>query len=308
MRATRLVSLLLLLQTRGLLTAAELAERLEVSVRTVHRDVESLAAAGVPVEAVRGPAGGYRLAGGYRTRLTGLTADEAEALFAAGMPGPAAELGLGGELATARLKVLAALPAELQERATAASRLFHLDTRGWFRAGDRVPHLPAIAEAVWHRRRVRLRYREGPRTVQRTIDPLGLVLKGGAWYLVARRSVGMRVYRVSRVAGVRALEQRCEPPAGFELVEFWDEWSRAFEQGRPRVEVIVRISADVRRHLGDDQRVEADGRVVVGFESLDVAYRELLRFGADAEVLEPRELRERIAQTAAATAALYHAA
>ena len=196
MRATRLVSLLLLLQTRGLLTAGELAELLEVSVRTVHRDVESLAAAGVPVEAVRGPAGGYRLAGGYRTRLTGLTADEAEALFAAGMPGPAAELGLGGELAAARLKVLAALPAELQERATQASRLFHLDTRGWFRAGDRVPHLPAIAEAVWHRRRVRLRYREGPRTVQRTIDPLGLVLKGGAWYLVARRSVGMRVYRV----------------------------------------------------------------------------------------------------------------
>src|SRR5213076_1520614 len=113
MRATRLVSLLLLLQTRGLLTATELAERLGVSVRTVHRDVESLAAAGVPVEAVRGPAGGYRLAGGYRTRLTGLTADEAEALFVA--PMPAAELGLGGVLANARLKVPAALPAELQE-------------------------------------------------------------------------------------------------------------------------------------------------------------------------------------------------
>src|SRR5882757_5377026 len=145
MRATRLVSLLLLLQTRGLLTAADVAEQLEVSVRTVHRDVESLAAAGVPVEAVRGPAGGYRLPGGYRTRLTGLTADEAEALFAAGMPGPAAELGLGGELAAARLKLLAALPHELQERATRASRLFHLDTRGWFRAEDTVPHLPALA-------------------------------------------------------------------------------------------------------------------------------------------------------------------
>src|SRR3954464_2386555 len=122
MRATRLVSLLLLLQTRGLLTATELAERLEVSVRTVHRDVESLAAAGVPVEAVRGPAGGYRLAGGYRTRLTGLTAEEPGAVFAAGMPGPAADLGRGGDLAAARLKLLAALPTELQERAARAAR------------------------------------------------------------------------------------------------------------------------------------------------------------------------------------------
>src|SRR3954469_18481657 len=160
-RATRLVSLLLLLQTRGQLTAAELAERLDVSVRTVHRDIEALAVAGVPVEAVRGAAGGYRLAGGYRTRLTGLTADEAEALFAAGIPGPAAELGLGGELAAARLKLLAALPHDLQERASRASALFHLDTRGWFRAEDKVPHLPAIASAVWGGCRVRLRYREG---------------------------------------------------------------------------------------------------------------------------------------------------
>jgi predicted DNA-binding transcriptional regulator YafY len=118
----------------------------------------------------------------------------------------------------------------------------------------------------------------------------------------------MRVYRVSRVAAVRALEQPCEPPPGFELAVFWDEWSRAFEQGRPRVEVTVRVSADVRSRLGDDQRVEADGRVVVGFQSLGDAYRELLRFGADAEVLEPLELRERIAETAAATAALYRAA
>src|SRR5438552_14539576 len=146
MRATRLVSLLLLLQTRGQLTAADIAERLEVSVRTIHRDVESLVAAGVPVEAVRGPAGGYRLAGGYRTKLTGLTAAEAEALFVA--PAPAAELGLGGVLANARLKVLAALPSELQERASRAERYFHLDSLGWFRAEDKVPHLPAIAAST----------------------------------------------------------------------------------------------------------------------------------------------------------------
>src|SRR5207247_4231265 len=142
MRATRLVSLLLLLQMRGQLTAQELAGHFDVSVRTIHRDVESLAAAGVPVEAVRGPAGGYRLAGGYRTKLTGLTAAEAEALFVA--PAPAAELGLGGVLANARLEVLAALPAELQERATRAARYFHLDARGWFRAEETGPHLPTI--------------------------------------------------------------------------------------------------------------------------------------------------------------------
>jgi predicted DNA-binding transcriptional regulator YafY len=290
MRATRLVSLLLLLQTRGQLTAAELAERLEVSVRTVHRDAASLAAAGVPLETVRGPAGGYRLAGGYRTRLTGLTGDEAEALFAAGIPGPAAELGLGGELAGARLKVLAALPAELQERATRAQRLFHLDTRRWFKADDRVPHLPALASAVWRGCRVRMRYREGAGVVTRTVDPLGLVLKGGAWYLVARRSVGMRVYRVSRVASARALDEEFEWPPDFELTAFWDEWSRAFEEGRPRVEVRVR---------------DAKGERPLVFESLREAQHELLRFGASLEVLDPPELRERIAATAREVAALY---
>jgi predicted DNA-binding transcriptional regulator YafY len=289
-RASRLVSLLLLLQTRGRLTAAEIGERMEVSERTVHRDVASLVAAGVPVEAVRGPAGGYRLAGGYRTRLTGLTGDEAEALFAAGMPGPAAELGLGHELAAARLKLLAALPAELQERASRASRLFHLDTRGWFRAEDRVPHLPELSAAVWRGRRVRMRYREGATVVRRTIDPLGLVLKGGAWYLVARRSAGMRVYRVSRIASARALEETFERPEGFELAAFWSEWSRAFEESLPRVEVKVR---------------SGDGERTLVFESLVEAHRSMLRAGTRFEVLEPAELRARVADTARELAAMY---
>ena len=301
-RATRLVSLLLLLQMRGQLTATELAGHFDVSVRTIHRDVEALAAAGVPVEAVRGPAGGYRLAGGYRTRLTGLTADEAEALFVA--PGPAAELGLGGVLANARLKVLAALPCELQERAARAERLFHLDTRGWFRAEDTVPHLPALASAVWRQRRLSARYREGSRVVRRTVDPLGLVLKGGAWYLVARRRAGMRVYRVSRFVSVREREERFERPPGFDLAAYWDEWSRRFEETRPRVEVTLRASDLALRFLPRDLRAE-DGVYVVGFESLDYALRELLSFGADVEVLEPPELRERVAAAAAEAAALY---
>jgi predicted DNA-binding transcriptional regulator YafY len=308
MRATRLVSLLLLLQTRGQLTAADIADRLEVSVRTVHRDVQSLAAAGVPVEAVRGVAGGYRLAGGYRTRLTGLTADEAEALFAAGMPGPAAELGLGGELAAARLKLLAALPQDLQERASRASALFHLDTRGWFRAEDKVPHLSALSSAVWRGCRARIRYREGGRVVQRTVDPLGLVLKGGVWYLVARRSAGMRVYRVSRVAAVRPLDTSFDRPDEFELRGFWEEWSRNFERQLARVEVVVRVDEDVRRFLPGEARVEAGGRAVLAFSHLGDAYRELLRFGAQLEVLEPRELRDRLAATGREIAALYAAA
>jgi predicted DNA-binding transcriptional regulator YafY len=302
MRATRLVSLLLLLQLRGQLTATELAEHFGVSVRTIHRDVEALGAAGVPVEAVRGPAGGYRLSGGYRTKLTGLTADEAEALFVA--PAPAAELGLGGVLANARLKVLAALPPELQERAARAERFFHLDTRGWFRGEDTVPHLPTIAAATWQGRRLNARYREGSRVVRRTLDPLGLVLKAGAWYLVARRSAGMRVYRVSRFASVRIREDGFERPDGFDLASYWDESSRAFETNRPRIEVKVRASELVLRHLPRDTRGE-NGVFVVGFESLEEAFRDLLRFGPDVEVLEPAELRERIAASALEVASLY---
>jgi predicted DNA-binding transcriptional regulator YafY len=304
MRATRLVSLLLLLQLRGQLTAAELAGHFEVSIRTIHRDVEALAAAGVPVEAVRGPAGGYRLAGGYRTKLTGLTSEEAEALFVA--PAPAAELGLGGVLTNARLKVLSALPLELQERATRAERYFHLDTRGWFRAEDTVPHLPTIASATWQARRLSARYREGRRVVRRTLDPLGLVLKGGAWYLVARRSVGMRVYRVSRFASARVREDGFERPDGFELASYWEEWSRSFESSLPRVEVRLRASELALRFLPRDLQ-ERDGVFVVGFQSLEDAYRELLKFGPDAVVLEPRELRERLAATAREVADLYAA-
>jgi predicted DNA-binding transcriptional regulator YafY len=302
MRATRLVSLLLLLQLRGQLTAAELADHFGVSIRTIHRDVEALSDAGVPVEAVRGPAGGYRLAGGYRTKLTGLTVDEAEALFVA--PKPAAELGLGGVLANARLKVLSALPRELQERAARAERYFHLDTRRWFRAEDTVPHLPTIAAATWQGRRLNARYREGRKVVQRTLEPLGLVLKGGAWYLVAHRSAGMRVYRVSRFASVRIRDDGFERPEGFDLAAYWEEWSRSFEASLQRVEVRLRASEQVRRLLPADLHGR-DGEYVVGFQSLEDAFRELLKFGSDAEVLEPPELRDRIARAASEVAAMY---
>src|SRR5215831_18193775 len=186
MRASRLVNVLLLLQTRSRMTAAELAEELEVSVRTIYRDVEALAEAGVPIYAERGPHGGVRLVDGYRTRLTGLTDSEAEALFLSGLPGPAAELGLGTVVAAARLKVLAALPPELRTRASRISQRFHLDAPGWFQTSESAPHLQTLSEAVWDNRTIEIDYPHEDGPVTRRLDPLGLVLKAGIWYLVAR--------------------------------------------------------------------------------------------------------------------------
>jgi predicted DNA-binding transcriptional regulator YafY len=304
-RATRLVSFLLLLQTQGHLTAAELADRLDISERTVQRDAQALAAAGVPISSVRGPAGGYRLDRGYRTKLTGLDAAEAEALFV----GPAAELGLGRELGAARLKLLASLPAELQERAGRAAQLFHVDTRGWFREEDRVPHLPVIAGALWRGRRVDMRYREGAAVVSRRLDPLGLVLKAGVWYLLAVRRGEERVYRVSRIVSAR---ERAEPSTrvpDFDLAAAWARRSEAFERGRPQIEVTVRVPRSQVRFLRGARVVEDGDRatVVAQFDGLDHAFHNLLAYGALAEVLAPSELRERIAAAAAATAALYAA-
>jgi predicted DNA-binding transcriptional regulator YafY len=304
-RASRLVSFLLVLQTRGQLTAEELADRLDVSERTVQRDAQALAAAGVPIVSVRGPAGGYRLERGYRTKLTGLDATEAEALFV----GPAAELGLGRELAAARLKLLASLPAELQERAGRASRLFHVDTRGWFREEDRVPHLPVIASALWRGRRLDIRYREGARVVSRRLHPLGLILKAGVWYLLAQRRGEERIYRVSRIVSARERAEASTRPPDFDLAAAWISRSEAFERSRTQIDVTVRVPRSQVRYLRS-ARVVDDGErptVIAQFDGLDHAFRNLLAYGAEAEVLAPHELRERISTAAAETAALYAA-
>ena len=199
MRASRLVSMLLLLQTRGRLTAQELADELEVSVRTIYRDLEALGAAGVPVFAESGHHGGCQLIDGYRTRLTGLTTKEAQALFATGVPGAVGDLGLGTVLGAAQLKLLAALPKELTERLALARPRFHVDAPGWFQTSRTDPHLAEIAAAVWEDQRIEIRYRHpgDDAPVPRTLDPFGLVCKGGTWYLVARRDGELRTYRVS---------------------------------------------------------------------------------------------------------------
>ncbi|MGW5669747.1 helix-turn-helix transcriptional regulator [Micromonospora sp. NPDC003776] len=322
MRASRLVSLLLLLQTRGRMTAQELADALEVSVRTVYRDVESLGAAGVPVYADRGPAGGYQLLEGYRTRLTGLTAPEAEALFLAGMPGPAAELGLGPVVAAAELKVLAALPDELADRGGRMRQRFHLDAPGWFRHPEPTPHLAALARAVWEDRLVQMRYRRwrAPREVSRVVAPLGVVLKAGRWYLVARCEEQLRTYRVGAVLDVVLSDERCPRPADFDLAGYWREWTQRYERnvyrGAARVRMTVaalefmpyvfppEMSRAARAAAGEP---DEDGwlETTVPIESVKHAHTELLKLGAEVQVLEPAELRDRLTATAHALARLY---
>jgi predicted DNA-binding transcriptional regulator YafY len=308
MRASRLVNLLLLLQNRGRMAAAELARELEISERTVHRDVDALSVAGIPIYAERGAGGGVRLVEGYRTRLTGMTRDEAGALFLSGLPGPAAELGLGTVITAARLKVLAALPTELRARATRLVERFYLDPAGWFQPGEAVPHLPAVAEAVWESRVLRLRYDRGDEIVERQLEPLGLVLKGGTWYLVGRREGEVRTYRVSRIDAVELLEERFERPSGFDLDAYWLESSAAYERDVPRVEVVVRVDPQFLDQLGDlvgsesmrsaDRLADADPdgwtRLRLRITYPHDAPARLLGLGSHLEVIEPMEVRQRV--------------
>lgn len=314
--------MLLLLQNRGRMTADELAAELEVSVRTIYRDIDALSASGVPVYADRGRSGGYQLVDGYRTRLTGMTEEEAQALSLAGLPVAAAELGLGTVLAAAQLKLYAALPAELRSRAGKVAERFYLDVPGWHRGIESLPRLAEIAEAVWQSKRLRIRYEKwGQRVVDRTLMPLGLILKAGNWYLAGRCDGSDRMYRVSRVLEVEELGQ-FDRPADFDLAAAWQEWSEQFERRMyPRV-ALVRMSpraqalaafycgavgARAVREARATREPDGDGWLLVDLpvENGEPALGELLRFGQHLQVLEPAELRDEVARAIREMGALY---
>jgi predicted DNA-binding transcriptional regulator YafY len=314
-KSSRLLSILLLLQTRGRMTAARLAEELEVSVRTIYRDVEALHTAGVPLYADAGHAGGYRLLDGYRTRLTGLNRGEAEALFLSGLPGPAAELGLSSELMAAQLKLRAALPPELRAQADRLRSRFHLDAPGWYAEHDDVRHLPQVADAVWQSRVLDVRYRrwKEPTDVDRRLEPYGLVLKSGRWYLVA--GPGPRTYRVDQILRLTVGEETFEPPEDFDLSAYWQRYQADFHARLHRAEAIVRVAPGAvprltgaaARALAETGEREPDGwlRAVLPIESVDRAHDRFLALGADIEVLGPPELRTRLTETISALAARY---
>ena len=241
MRADRLLSILLLLQTHQRLTGRDLAKRLEVSERTIHRDMEALGMAGVPVMAERGTGGGWSLLEGYRTNLTGLTSSEMQALLLASPTRLLADLGLRQAAEAALLKLLAALPAVSRSNAEYARQRLHVDGAGWHEAAEAVPYLLPIQEAIWQERTLRLTYQRGDgATVERLVDPLGLVAKGGVWYLVASVEGELRSYRVSRVLGAEATEASFARPPAFDLAAYWQQSTADFKANLPRYPATLR--------------------------------------------------------------------
>ncbi len=306
MLASRLLSTLMLLQVRGRMNAPDLARELEVSVRTVYRDIDQLSAAGIPVVADRGREGGYQLLNGFRTQLTGLTQAEAEALMLAGLPGPAAELGLAERMSTARLKLMAALPSGM--RAERVATRFHLDVTGWFRATEPVALLPRVAGAVWSERFLKIRYRQGGDSNEARIAPLGLVLKAGVWYLVAQKGSSYRTYKASNILAVDSLDETFARPADFDLAAYWTRSSREYELGSYRAYATIRLSprgrtlinllgsyveAAVVKSAGQPDR-QGWLQCTIPVESGDFGIRELLRLGEDLEVLAPAPLRNQV--------------
>jgi predicted DNA-binding transcriptional regulator YafY len=306
MRADRLFSIVLLLQTHRQLTSRDLAGRLEVSARTIHRDMEALSGAGIPVVAERGAGGGWSLLGEYRTNLTGLNEAEIQSLFVIKPSRLLADLNLEKAAEGAFLKLLAALPSVFRRGAEYARQRIYVDVTGWNRAEESVPHLHALQEAIWQERRVRLTYARGEcEAVERLADPLGLVAKGSVWYLVAAVEGEVRSYRVSRVRGVEMLAEPCRRPPDFDLAAFWEQSAAEYRAHLPGYRALVRVRREIVARMpyaGRFARIERTGQpdkdgwveVALRFDAEEIACEYALGFGTQLEVLEPTALRERV--------------
>lgn len=323
MRASRLLSILTTLQARGQVTAPELAETCEVSLRTIYRDIDALSTAGVPVYADRGAQGGYRLLDGYRVRLNGLSQPEAEALFMAGLPAAAAALGLDGARVAAEAKLMAALPDSLRPDARRMQQRFHLDAPGWFGEAEEPTHLRMIANAVLREKLIEIGYQSWKGKKHRRIAPLGLVLKGGSWYLAGLVDNSIRTYRIARVLSCTVLDTGFDRPEAFDLAAYWRTSIERLELDLHPNNATIRLSPlglklfDALSHPYVKARAciadvaEADGwrtAVIPTGKTLWHAASDLLRLGREAEVIEPTELRETMAEMVRAMADRYAAA
>ena len=318
MRADRLISMLMLLQTRGQMTAGELAERLEVSTRTVYRDLDALSVAGVPVYAERGPHGGCALMESYRTNLTGLKEDEVRALFSFTVPGLLGDLGIGKASESALLKLTAALPRPFQDTADFVRRRVHFDPVAWQQGEEPTPHLTAVQEALWQGQRLDMTYRRGDGAWrERVVEPLGLVAKAGVWYLVAGMKMAGRpdreqIYRVSRIEAARVTDEPFVYPADFELAAYWTAQSAQFQESLAQFPVTLRVAHDgvpalvqtfgegIHHSIAQAEINATDGSSLLSlvFSSEEEACRQILRLGTVVEIVEPLFLKAQVVAAA----------
>ena len=318
MRADRLLSILLLLQVKQRITARELAKRLEVSERTIHRDMEALGMAGIPITAERGTNGGWSLLEVYRTNLTGLNEAEVQALFLSNSTRLLSDLGLRKAADAALIKLLAAIPSISRQNAEYVRQRIYIDATSWHATEhDDLSSLPLLQEALWRERKLLLIYqRSDTVAVERLVDPLGLVAKGSTWYLVAAIEQEIRTYRVSRIQSATLQEQACVRPPDFDLATYWAQSSTRFIAAMPRYPVRVRVAPDVLEriyHAGRYARIEhmeapdADGwiELCLCFEMEEAACGYLLSFGTQVEILEPLALRAKVFTLAENVAAFY---
>lgn len=313
MRADRLIAILMHLQAHGRTSGRALAERLEVSERTIHRDMEALAAAGVPVYAERGAAGGWELSEGYRTNLTGLKQKEALSLLLSHSGFIARELGRQRDFDAAILKLLAAMPAAFQNQMRTAHSKIHIDAAGWGSTVKRSDALEPVQEALLADRKLSFTYhgKDGPH--KRRVMPLGLVLKGKTWYLVARSNRTIRSYRLSRVADARVLAETGQVPEDFNLARHWEESTRAFVESFPsfktrlkvRPDSVVPLTSVPYLEVAELKRTKEWVQVEVDLERPERAVAVLLPFGTAIEVLAPLELRDEMRAAAEGIRALY---
>ncbi|OIU70513.1 helix-turn-helix transcriptional regulator [Rossellomorea aquimaris] len=318
MRGDRLISILLLLQSHGRMTAGELAEELEVSERTIYRDMDALSGTGIPVVAERGKNGGWSLLENYRTDLTGLKEAEIQALFVSPSAHLLEDLGLTRTSAEARNKLIASLPSTYRENARDVWNRIHIDTRSWRRQQEKTSSFEVLKRAIWEENKLMITYQTADgKQDDRIVSPLGLVAKGDLWYLIALKDNGeIRNYRASRIQRAELLDEAFTRPADFELAEYWNSSTKAFIKNLPSYEVKVEAAAAIVSRLtfsGRFARVlevgaeSGNGRVPVtlSFDTENEAIGYLLGFGDQVKVVEPVELGSRILEMAERTAASY---